>query len=636
MAASRARRSLVAFVALWCALAPAVASATADTCPFPLGDSLVTGDVRVVSGSMDAPESLALDVSWYGVLFSEGHFATDGSRVAVAYETEFDYRFYNRTLRAESHIIAYKEFSPRTGWDTRPVFVSSSDMDWPLPVADSTSPAIATVGNDMWIAWTVAGHVQGTWGVANPAPFWPDAGSYIMLRGNHDGTWGPMQPLSDLGPVSGNNRVQAVSTRNGAYFAYQTNAHEAFADQFHIVGRSFDGRVLGPVEPISVGQDGWSDETAALATNGQQVAAVYAVRNATDFANGSTQVALRIREPSGAWSDERVVSPPGERDVTAPTVVWHDNQWFVAWSAVDPQASPAGDSSVLLRHFDPLAAALSPVVFVTNESFPGFEKSPALASYGGRLYIAYTSNSEETGRGDTTADPDIHVRQWDGGALSAVSLVDDRPGERDVALWPGFFKAGGALYATYGLNLNQTTGLGGLSSHNQREVIRQLARPERPQDNLTATYSIRPGAFLGSGLARVNVRFLMAGRTANVSDHYAIRAGDGSLIRLPGGAAEWNISMAYRENKFLPPASAYWCGQPVALREEPWPFPPPPPPSWIPTLNALAPVLGIAIVGALLAARVRRSRQRANQRRTARQFSAANGEKPDTQEGEER
>ena len=75
---------ILAIVALWGALSPAIASATADTCPFPLGDSLVTGDVRVVSGSMDAPESLALDVSWYGVLFSEGHFFTDGTRVGVA------------------------------------------------------------------------------------------------------------------------------------------------------------------------------------------------------------------------------------------------------------------------------------------------------------------------------------------------------------------------------------------------------------------------------------------------------------------------------------------------------------------------------------------------------------------------
>ena len=124
---------------------------------------------------------------------------------------------------------------------------------------------------------------------------------------------------------------------------------------------------------------------------------------------------------------------------------------------------------------------------------------------------------------------------------------------------------------------------------------------------------------MGSGSARVNVRFLLPGRTANVSDHYTIETGEGALVRLPAGAAEWNLSLPFRDNKFSAPSAAAWCGEPVPLREEAWPFPPPPPPSLIPTFTALLPAIVAALLLSALAVRVKRSRARAHKHRVARE-----------------
>lgn len=612
------RRGFAGLLCLWVALTSA-STAFADTCPFPLGDHFVSGDLRVIDGTLDAPESMALDTTWFGVVHSEGRFATDGSRVVLAYETEYEYLAYNYTLKTENHVIAYKEFSPRTGWDTRPVFLSSHNVDAPLPLAPSTAPALAMVGGDVWVAWSVAGHVKGATGQPNPVPFWPETGAYVVARGNRNGTWGPIEPLSDLGPVAVNARPTAVATRAGAFFTFQTNAQEAGGDQFHIVGRPFDGRAFGPLEALSTPVDGWSDETATMASDGTRVAAVWASRNVTDLFNGSTRVVLRVREPSGAWGSEVIVNPPGQREANNPVVVWHDSKWFVAWSAVDPAASGGGDASIILRAFDPGTGSLLPAIFVTNETSPGYDAGAAMISFSGSLRIAWTSNSPLPGEGSALTDVDIHMRAWDGAALGPVSNMDLRQGERDPAMWPGFLRVGGSLFATYGLNLIE----GKLGEHDQRQVIRLLERQGRSEDTLSATYSIRPGSFLGSGSARVYVRFQQPGRTANASDHYALWLGEGNAVRLPAGFAEGNISLPFRDNKFYAPATASWCGAPVAIQEVAWPFPAPTPAPWFTSLNAILPIILLAVVVSLMAYRIRTSRARAHVRRQARHQSAS-------------
>ena len=611
---ARARRTRSSFAAsLGSALAALIAASTvaADTCPFPLGDHLVTGDVRIIDGSYSDPEYWATDTTWFGVTFSEGRFATNGSRVSLVYEAEYEYLPYNETLKTESHIVAYKEFSTATGWDTRPVFLSSADVEQPLSQGPATYPTVAGVGDDVWVAWSVSGHTKGTSGFVNPVPFWPSLGTYIVARGNRNGTWGPIEPLSDLGPVSVNVRPVSTAPRAGAYFAYQSNARETLGEQFHILGRPFDGRNFGPIEEVSTPQDGWTDETVTLGSDGSRVAAVWTQRNATDFANGSTRVVLRVREPSGAWSDPVEVAPPGERDVTYPVVAWHDNKWYVGWSAIDAAASPGGDSSILLRAFDPLSHSTGPILYVTNATSPGFDSAAALISYGGLLHVAWNSNSVLGSPSAPPADLDAHMRTWDGTAFSQVTQMDQRAADREAALWPGFLRVGTALFATYGLNLVNNT----LGEHNQRQVIRLLERTARAEDVLSATYSIRPGSFLGNGTARVNIRFQQPGRTANASDHYAIALGDGTLIRLPPGFAEGNISIPFRDNKFYGPSHAYWCGEPLSLQEVAWPFPPPPPPPIAGTLTALAPLIALAVAIGYVGLRMRRSRTLANSRR---------------------
>jgi hypothetical protein len=613
-----AAEGLKVLIGVWMSMSAATA-ALGENCPFPLGDHLVNGDVRVIDGTMDAPDSLALDTTWFGVVDNDGRFAADGSRVVLAYETEYEYLAYNYTLKTENHVIAYKEFSQRTGWDTRPVFLSSQNVDWPLPMAPSTAPALAMVGQDVWVAWSVAGFVEGVSGQQNPAPFWPSTGSYIVVRGNRNGTWGPIEPLSDLGPVAVNARPTAVSTRSGAFFAFQTNAAETDGDQFHISGRPFDGRAFGPVETISAPADGWSDETASMATDGTRVAAVWSSRDSADLLNGSTRVVLRVREPSGAWGSDVVVNPPGEREVSYPAVTFHDSKWFVAWSAVDDQASSGGDESILLRSFDPATQSLSPLLYVTNGTSPGYDANVAMISFGGTLRLAWTSNSFLPGESSGLSDVDIHMRAWDGTSMGPVSRVDERQGETDPAKWPGFLRVGGALFATYGLNLVE----GKLGEHDQRQVIRLLERQPRSEDTLSATYSIRPGSFLGNGSARVYVRFQQPGRTANVSDHYALSLGEGTVVRLPLGFAEGNISLPFRNNKFYAPAVASWCGAPVPIHEVAWPFAVTVPPPWYTSPSVLLPIILVAAIAAGVAWRIRSSRARAHVRRKARRHHKA-------------
>ena len=128
------------------------------------------------------------------------------------------------------------------------------------------------LGDDVWVAWSVSGYTKGTSGFVNPTPFWPALGTYIVARGNRNGTWGPIEPLSDLGPISVNVRPASVPLRTGAYFAYQSNAREPLGQQFHILGRPFDGRNFGPIEEISAPLDGWTDETVTLGSDGSRVA----------------------------------------------------------------------------------------------------------------------------------------------------------------------------------------------------------------------------------------------------------------------------------------------------------------------------------------------------------------------------
>jgi len=555
-------------VAALAALTLTAPLAGALDCPYPLGNHLLTGDAFIVNGSLDDPESALFELEGVGSQFTAGQIAYDSTFPATlhfAYETEADFVPRNSTLKSEVHTIAYKSFSQLTGWNTRPIFLSSNDLDNPVPVADSTHPSLIAYGGGTWVAWHVGGHVIDAAGLGNQTPPWPSSGAYIVMRGNTNGTWGPIQPLSPISPIASNLRVSAAAYQDGAYYAYQTNALDPNRDSFHIVGRSYNGRAFAPVEDITAAGDGWSDETVDLASNGSSVAAVWVSRNDTDFASGATQVWLRIRTASGAWANPALVSPGNETDVRGATVAWHDGRWLVAWAANDPAVSSGGDSSILMRSVDAASGLLSAVVPITDGNYPGDEGEPALQSYGGSLYIAWNSNSLPDGSGGLAADLDTHMRILTSSALGPIILATEPPNEPYSDLWPGFLVAGDALFLTYGSNMND----GSYAEHNQRQLTRLLVRPARWYDNLNATYGLRTVPGVGTGPVVVNLQFTVNGTPIASPDHLAVELSNGYVIRLPANFSSGDIRIPTAPGRFDAPSAAYWCGLPIPLTEAP-------------------------------------------------------------------
>jgi hypothetical protein len=528
-------------------------AAAGEACPYPLGDHLLTGDVLVLGGSALDPAEQLVDTVWIGTQLSPSQFAYEGGRVQMVYETETDVVVPGTAVETESHVIAYKAFSPRTGWNVRPEFVSSASVGAPATVGDHTTPALVASGDRAWVAWQVAGPSGGD-------PAWPDSGSYLLVRERTPDGWGPTGLLAPADAVSRSSLPKGAEVGGTPLFLYQTNAAEPDAHAFHIVAQPLGA--AGPGAPVNVSTpaDGWSDEGVAVASGGDTAVAVWSERNVSDiFARGASRVVASVRGPSGAWSAPVTVSLPGQDGIDKPAVAVLEGRALIAWTAFDAAVSGGADTSLFARTLDVATGGMSPAAALTGPMERGDETFPAVAAYNGSFYLAWGSNSAPGGGGSTWQFARTYACRV-GADLSCTGAMVDRPGDALLPdLWPGLLAADGALIVTYGLAFGDFVGTAG----NQHTVARVLERQPWAGDALSASYGMDAAAPGKDGVARLAVRFAGEGGVPAPSDHYALRMSDGSVMRLPAGFAEGEFKVPYRAGRLAAPEVALWCGQPL-------------------------------------------------------------------------
>ncbi len=571
-------------LAAWIAVLTAAGAAAAESCPYPLGDHLLTNDVLSYGGSPFDPASQLTDTVWIGTQLGPAQFAYDGGRLQMAFEGETDFEIPNTTLKSEAHIIPYKEFSPRTGWNVRPDFVSSPDTTKPVPTGDHTSPALLALGGKTWVVWEAAGPSYGD-------PAWPSTGSYLLMRERAGGFWGPIQSFSPTDIVSRAGLPQLAAVGGTPLAVFQTNRLNPDSSEFHIAAATFGAGGLGAPVNVSTADDGWSDEGVSLASDGTRAAAAWTARNVSDiFAFDGSEVRVSVRSAAGVWTAPALASVAGQDGINKPAVVWHDGLVWVAWTARDFNVSAAGDLSLFLRTLNPDDGALGPAIEVTGASLKGDERSPAMVSYNGTLRLIWGSTSAADGSGSTWQVARTFTCTWRETRVCPAEIVD-RPSDALFAdLWPGFLVIGDMLVATYALNFGDFIG----TAANQHTVTRVLERGPWAGDQLSASYGEEAATPNASGVARLSVRFSGPSGAA-MSDHFALRMSDGTVVRLPAGFSEREFKVPYRGGLLARPVEALWCGEPIPLTQ----FALGPAPS-----SGLLPGFGLAeaLAGAVLAA----------------------------------
>lgn len=544
-------------LAVWAAVTSCAMSVAAESCPYPLGDQLLTGDVMAYGGNAVTPADQLIDTVWIGTQLAPGTFAYAGGTLSFLFESETDFEIPGTTVTSEAHITAYREYSPRTGWNARPEFVSSPDVTKPVPSGDHTSPTMAARAGSTWAVWQVAGPSAG-------APDWPSTGSYLLARERTAGGWQSTLSFSPTDPISRSSLPKAALVGADTLVIYQTNRFEPDSAESHIAAQTIVGGAVGTPVNLSVPADGWSDEAAALASDGTRAAAVWGARNTTDlFAVGGSQVWMALRSASGAWGTPILVSRDGQDAIYKPAVAWHAGRPYVAWAARDANASAFGDSSLFVRSVDPDTGALGAISAVTDGRYRGDEAAPAMLSFNGSLHLIWSSTSAIDGSGATWQVARTLTCAMDSSGACPLVTVD-RPSDLLVAdLWPGLLDVDGTLVATYALNFGNFVG----TAANQHSVTRVLERPPLLGDTLRASYGADAPAADSEGELRLSVRLETAAGAPATSDHFALRLSDGSLMRMPPGFSSRDFTVPYRGGEAAHPVEALWCGQPIPLTQ---------------------------------------------------------------------
>ena len=579
------RRGRIAVALALAAVVLAPLAASAEECPYPLGDFVVVGDFNTYGDPALDPERQIVDAVRVRPQYSFGQVGYDGTTLHLVYESETSYLRNDTNVTAEAHIIAYKQYSAARGWNTTRLYPSSDNVSVKLSEGGHTQPTMAVASGGVWLAWQVAGWINGS-------AMWPQDGTYILLRGLVDGNWTERMELSPFFPVSTNRLPKAIAVGTSAYFAYQTNAGQNNGTDFRIVGRMWDGHTLGPVENISAGAAGRSDETVQLASFDGRVAAVWTSRDLSDLVlEGNASVHLAVREPDGTWSAEQTVSSPQRAAAENPAVAFGGDGVLVVWSTNDPTLGSPTQRDVVLREVS-AAGGPGPTLVVSAPDPRGEMIHPAVTLFGGRVHLMWVRIPPTPIVQPTSTD--LYYRTWNGTAFGDVVLVSDTVDKGFDESWPGFFTVGGALHAFYISDVN-TPATG--KPHDNREMTRLLERGPRPQDSLNATLRLESHAFLGSGSVNATVAFFGAGGSLAPSDHYAIKLADGTAVRLPPGVASFRVQLPYSQNSLEMP-QAMWCGKPVPLLEVS--DPPERPPSTTPWFSIAvgAGIGAAALVGA--------------------------------------
>src|SRR5690349_14371950 len=128
------------------------------------------------------------------------------------------------------------------------------------------------VGDMFWGVWEVSGD-----------PAYRVNGSSVLVRGNGPQGFTPITLVSPSTVDSRDRLARIQAFGNQTFIAWQTNLGENDSLSSHIVGRTWDGTTLGPVENISVPNDGFSDQVVRLASDGSRVFAAWLSQNTSEL-----------------------------------------------------------------------------------------------------------------------------------------------------------------------------------------------------------------------------------------------------------------------------------------------------------------------------------------------------------------
>lgn len=602
------RRAHLAILTVLAALVTS-GSALAAACPYPLGEFAARGDIVTWDwdGEVEDLEHAIVEATLVHGQKSFGIVVNAQGQLHFVYNAEVDFALPGGG-EGETHSIFYKLYSNATGWDVPIEYLASQDTTVKLPEGGNVQPHATALGGDLWTVWETSGRVR-------------ENGSYILLRGKLAAGFSPVQSVSFDGWDAANKLAKIATFGSATYIAFQTNAMQSDKGEYQIVGRTWDGTALGPLENISVGNDGWSDQVVALGTDGTRLFAAWVSQNTSDFAaQGDWVVKLAVRAADGSWSSEVALTASTKSASDAPSVAWYLDRVFVAWSTNDPTLDTRGDFDAVMKSYDPATGFVGDLLRVSTDEFHLGDYAPSLKAWtaaeggDGKLHVLWSSDSSPSSIPTSGFDNDIYYTTYDGSAFGEVRLVSDPLDNGFVDILPGFFTVGDSLYAYFLSNIC-LPGCGHETDF--REMTRLLARPPRPDDDVRATYTLEAAHPTFAPEATVHLTHA-DGRPAE-GDGYFVRTWDGVVtsLALDGGYAP--VTIAYNSSVILQLQASY-CGRALPTAEEPFPLPSEPPrPS--PVGDVVVPALLAAALLAGLGSALRGRRPPRRPRPTARPAS---------------
>lgn len=543
--------------AMTLAAAIALSGLVTAACPYPLGQFAAEGHIQTWnwSGNSTNIEADIVEATLIHGQKAYGEIKNVAGDLKFAYNAEVEWQLPNNEGEAETHSIFLKEYSNETGWDVPIQYMASENTSEERPEGRNVQPSSTAFGDQFWVVWETSGRVRAN-------------GSYIMGRSHGPAGFSDLVVFSYAGADCSNKLPKILTFGDKMYIAYQTNAYSTNVSEYVIVGRTFDGTTLGPVELISDSADAWSDQVVSISTDGTRIFAAWASQNMTEFAGeGEWTTKAAVRNPGGHWSAEVDVTLPSKSAVKTPSIAYFSGQAAIVWSSDDPAFDARGDYDIYMRILDPGSLGTSAIFQVTGDDFQQDEINPVaywwpVAEGGdGMLHILWSSTSSPSGITTSGPDNDIYYRTFNGTDFGRVLLVSDPLDYGFFDVLPGFFTVNGALFAFYLSNIC-LPGCG--HETDWREMTRLLARPVMSHDDVEASYRVDPPT--SGSTVTVTVTFTHADGSPATGDGYMVRAPDGTVLPvvLVSGVATvpfaYNASLAHQ-------LDVSYCGALLATTE---------------------------------------------------------------------
>lgn len=579
----------------------AVGGMVAAACPYPLGEFAARGDIVVWDwdGEVEDLENAIVEATLVHGQKSFGQVVNAAGQLHFVYNAEVEWALPNNEGEAETHSIFYKHYSNTTGWDVPIEYLASDDVSVEIPVGRNVQPYAAAIGEDLWTFWEATGRVR-------------ENGSYILMRGRTATGFTGITVLSPDWKDAASKHVQAVVVGSTMYITFQTNAFSNSTDEFRLVGRTFDGTTLGPLENISAVNDGWSDQVPSLAADGSRVFVAFVSQNTTDLlGEGDWDVKVAVREASGVWGGEVALTDSAKALASSPSAAWFLDRLFVAWATDDDRLDSRGDLDIVMQSYTPgaggLAGVAGPLLAVSTDEFQGTDVWPSIFTWqaaeggDGKLHIQWSSDSTPNSIPTSGTDNDIFYRVFDGSTFSNTRLVSDPLDNGFVEVLPGFFTVGDSLYSYFLSNIC-LPGCG--HETDWREMTRLLERPAHFYDDVHARYAVfsdYPTALA----TEARIRFLHGDGSPASGEGYFITTAAGEVVPLTLTNATATVTITYNSS-YTFQLRANYCGKALPTAEDAPPLPTVPQrPS--PVGEVVAPaLLAAALLGALGTRRLRR------------------------------